>query len=77
MPVWLEYPIAVGLVVLIAPFAARLAKRCARNASGGVALAALLMGIGEVADPPAKHVIEATTPEEKDTPSPGAPPTTD
>jgi hypothetical protein len=77
MPVWLEYLIAIGLVILIAPFVARFAKRFAHNASGGVALAALLLGVGEVADPPSKHIIEATTPEEKDTPSPGDPPTTD
>lgn len=77
MPAWLEYPIAIGLVILIAPLAARLARRCARNASGGVALAALMLGLGAVADPPSRHVIEATTPEEKDAPSPGDPPATD
>lgn len=77
MPAWLEFPIVIGLVILLSPFAARLAKRCARNASGGVALASLLLGVGVVADPPSRHVIEATTPEEKDAPAPGDPPATD
>jgi hypothetical protein len=39
-------------------------------------LAGLLLGLGQVADPPSKHLIEATEGEEKSAPTPGDPPAT-
>lgn len=74
MPVWLQTVLVVAAVAVLAPLVALNAKRLGRGARGGVALAGLLLGLGQVADPPSKHLIEACDPEAKEAPTPGDPP---
>jgi hypothetical protein len=64
--------VALGAFALLAPLMAWLGMRYGRAAKGGVGL--LLLGLGQVADPPVKHLVEANTGEEKEAPAPGDPP---
>ena len=59
MPRWQQLIAAAGLAML-APTLAWLGKRLATRTKGGVMLASLMFGLGEVLDPPAKRGIEAT-----------------
>ena len=68
MPVWSQYLIALIVLCALAPFIARLARGVARKAGGGLMMAGILLGLGEVVDPPSKHVIEAQGGEEKPSP---------
>lgn len=74
MPIWLQYLIAIAVVAALAPLIAWAGRRYGRRARAGVALAGLMLGLGEVVDPPSKHLIEAGEPEEKAAPTPGDPP---
>ena len=73
---WLQSLATVAVIVVAAPFVAWGARRFGGRAKAGVALAGLLLGLGQVADPPSKHLIEATEGEEKAAPTPGDPPAT-
>ena len=76
MQTWLQYTLAIGLLVVVMPLVAWTAKRYGRGFRGNLALGAILLGFGEVVDPPSKHMIEATT-KEKESPTPGDPPAVD
>ncbi len=76
MPEWLQYLAAFGALILIAPFVAWIALRHGRRIRGGVGLVTILMGFGEAVDPPSQRMIAASIPEEKESPTPGDPPTT-
>jgi hypothetical protein len=64
--------VALWAFALLAPLMAWLGMRYGRAARGGVGL--LLLGLGQIADPPVKHLVEANTSEEKEAPAPGDPP---
>jgi hypothetical protein len=74
MPRWAQYLVALMVVLVAAPGVVVLAKRYCGKARAGIGIAALMMGFGEVMDPPSKHLIEANEGEEKQTPTPGDPP---
>jgi hypothetical protein len=76
MPRWAQYLIALAALVIAAPAVALWAKRHGGRVRGGIGIAALMLGFGEVMDPPSKHLIEANEGEEKQTPTPGDPPET-
>jgi hypothetical protein len=65
--------IALGAFALLAPLMAWLGARYGRAARGGLGL--LLLGLGQVADPPLKHLVEADDGKEKEAPAPADPPT--
>lgn len=65
------YAIAIAALALIAPLAAWLGSKQGKRARGGVAL--MLFGLGQVADPPSKHLIEAQDGEEKGAETSGEP----
>lgn len=64
--------IALAAFCILAPLMAWLGLRYGRAARGGVGL--LLLSLGQVADPPVKHVVEAGDGEEKEAPVAGDPP---
>ena len=55
-------------VLLLAPLIAYLARRYGRRVRGGFLMAGILLGFGEVLDPPSKHIVEAQGGEEKPSP---------
>ncbi len=59
MPGWLQYLIAFGVLLILAPVVAMVAKVQGRRIKGGLLMAGVLLGLGEVVDPPSKHRIEA------------------
>ncbi len=65
------YSIAIVVLALIAPAIAWLGSQQGKRARGGVAL--MLFGLGQVTDPPSKHLIEAQEGEEKSAESTGEP----
>jgi hypothetical protein len=75
MPVWLQYGLAFGALIVLAPLVAVGARKLGGRAKGGLAMAALFLGLGEVADPPSKHLIEAKEGRKDGPPAPGDPPT--
>ena len=75
MAPWLPSIAAIVIVIVAAPAVVWLARRLGGRARGAIGIAALMMGLGEVMDPPSKHLIEANEGEEKQTPTPGDPPT--
>ena len=77
MPVWAQYLIAIAALVVLAPFIAGFARRHGRSIRGGMGLAGILLGIGEAIDPPTQRMVEANIKEEKESPTPGDPPTTE
>ncbi len=68
---------AVVALLVVAPLVALFARRAGRRVKGGLILAGILLGVGEVVDPPSKHLIEATGDEERASPAPGEPPLDD
>jgi hypothetical protein len=74
MPAWLQLPLIVLVLAIVAPAIAWIAKRHGARARGGFGLAMILLGIGEAADPPSKHIIQASEGREKSSPAPGEPP---
>ncbi len=69
--VWVALVVAL---LAVAPLVAMFARRAGRRVKGGFILAGILLGVGEVVDPPSKHMIEATGDEERASPTPGEPP---
>ena len=65
------YAVAIVALALIAPLVAWLGSKQGRKARGGIAL--MLFGLGQVTDPPSKHLIEAQEGEEKGAESTGEP----
>ena len=68
MPLWLQYLIALAAFAVTAPMIVWLARRFGGRARGGLMMAGILLGFGEVVDPPSKHLIEAQEGEEKGSP---------
>jgi hypothetical protein len=67
----LLYALAIGALALVAPLVAWLGSKQGKRARGGIAL--MLFGLGQVTDPPSKHLIEAQEGEEKGAESTGEP----
>jgi len=59
---WIQYLIGFAALLVLAPFIAWAARRLGSKAKGGLMLASVLLGFGEVLDQPAKHAIEAAEP---------------
>jgi hypothetical protein len=74
MPTWANWLLAILALAVAAPFFAVGARRLGRSARGGLALASMLLGFGQVLDPPSKHAIEAGEHTRKDRAAPGDPP---
>ena len=68
MPFWLQQLAALAVVIVLAPLIAIAARRYGRRVRGGFLMAGILLGFGEVLDPPSKHIVEAQGGEEKPTP---------
>jgi Kef-type K+ transport system membrane component KefB len=68
MPLWLQQLAAIAVVIVLAPLIAFGARRYGRQVRGGFMMAGILLGFGEVVDPPSKHIIEAQEGEEKGSP---------
>ena len=68
MPLWLQQLAALAVIVVLAPLIAISARRYGRRVRGGLLMAGILLGFGEVLDPPSKHVVEAQGGEEKPSP---------
>jgi hypothetical protein len=73
MAAWMQYLIAFAALVVVMPLFAGVGKRLGAKAKGGMMLACVMLGFGDVLDQPAKHAIEATEPE-KGSPENGEPP---
>jgi hypothetical protein len=73
MAEWLQFVIAGLALLVLAPLVAWLGRRHAKGARGNLALAAILLGIGEPLDPPSKHKVESAEPG-KGQRGPGEPP---
>jgi hypothetical protein len=56
----LQYLIALAALLVLAPMFAWVAKRFGSKAKGGLMLACVMLGLGDVLDQPAKHATEAT-----------------
>ena len=68
MPFWLQQLAALAVVIVLAPLIAIAARRYGRRVRGGFLMAGILLGFGEVLDPPSKHIVEAQGGEEKPSP---------
>ena len=73
MTLWLQQLAAIAVVIVLAPLIAYAARRYGRQVRGGIMMAGILLGFGEVVDPPSKHLIEAQEGEEKGSPETGEP----
>ena len=73
MPLWLQQLAALAVVIVLAPLIAFAARRYGRRVRGGLMMAGILLGFGEVLDPPSKHVVEAQEGEENASPETGEP----
>jgi hypothetical protein len=65
------YAAAIVALALIAPTVAWLGSKQGKRARGGIAL--MLFGLGQVTDPPSKHLIEAQEGDETEAESTGEP----
>ena len=72
----LQYLIAIVALLILAPFVAWAARGLGGKVKGGLVLGSILLGFGEVVDPPSKHLVEAMT-EPKGSPEKGEPPLPD
>ena len=70
---WLGWLLALGALLLLAPAMAWLGRKHARSIRGTAGLAMVLLGFGQVFDPPRRHMIEAIEGEEQDTEASGEP----
>jgi len=61
---WTSFLIALGIVLVLAPTFALAGKRHGRSVRGAAGLAMILLGLGQVLDPPKSHLIEAMEGEE-------------
>ncbi len=67
----LAYALAIAALALLAPAIAWLGSKQGKRARGGIAL--MLFGLGQITDPPSKHLIEAQEGEEKSAETSGEP----
>jgi hypothetical protein len=68
MPLWMQQLAALAVIIVLAPVIAIGARRYGRRVRGGLLMAGILLGFGEVLDPPSKHIVEAQGGEEKGSP---------
>jgi len=74
MGVWIVAAALIAVVLVAIPLAALPGKGAGKRMGGNRQLAAILLGFGEVLDPPSRRRVEAGEPDQKDGPGPGAPP---
>ena len=67
----IAYSLAIVALALLAPLIGWLGSRQGKRARGGIAL--MIFGLGQVTDPPSKHLIEAQEGEENSAESTGEP----
>lgn len=65
------YAAAIAILAALAPLIGWLGSKQGKRARGGIAL--MLFGLGQVTDPPSKHLIEAQEDKVKDGESTGEP----
>jgi hypothetical protein len=70
---WIGWLIALGVLALVAPFAAAFGRRHGRKVRGTAGLALALLGLGQITDPPKRNLIEAVEGEEQGSESTGEP----
>jgi hypothetical protein len=73
MSVWLGYLLAFGALLVLAPMMGWLGRRHGRSIKGAAGLALIMLGFGQIFDPPARHVIEAAEGEEEGSAESGEP----
>ena len=73
---WLRLSAWAMAFLAVAVAGAWLGRRYGRQARGNLALAGILLGLGEALDPPPRNRVEAAE-AGKDQPGPGEPPTPD
>ena len=64
MPHWLGFPLALAALLVLAPLMAWLGRRHGRNIRGSAGLAMIMLGFGQIFDPPKQHLAEAMEVEE-------------
>jgi hypothetical protein len=69
---WIGWAIGLGVLAVLAPFVAMFGRRHGKAIKGGMGLAAVLLGIGYVVDPPAQRMLESVD-EEQGSESTGEP----
>jgi len=57
-----HYGLRLIALLLLATLGALIGRRFGAKARGGVMLAAIMLGLGAVVDPPQKHAVEAAEP---------------
>jgi hypothetical protein len=70
---WLGYLVALAALLVVAPAMAWLGRRHGRSIKGSAGLALMMLGLGEVVDPPKQHLIEAIEGEEDEPAESGEP----
>lgn len=70
---WLVWLIALAALLVLAPLGAWLGRRHGRSLKGGAGLAFIMLGFGEVMDPPRQHLVEAVAGEEEGPDATGEP----
>ena len=73
MAAWAPWLIGLAVLAALAPLMAGMGRGLGRKAKGGLLLASVLMGFGEVLDPRAKRTIESSE-REAASPETGEPP---
>ena len=73
MPLWTQYLLAFAALAVLAPLVFWAGRRLGSRTKGGLILASLMLGFGDVLDQPAKQAIEATE-TEKGSPENDEPP---
>ena len=70
---WLGYLLAIAALLILAPLVGWVGRRHGKSIKGGAGLAFVLLGIGHVMDPPARHLVEAVGGEEEPSDPAGEP----
>ncbi|HEX3916244.1 MAG TPA: hypothetical protein VHW60_02820 [Caulobacteraceae bacterium] len=76
MPIWAIVLLGLAALALI-PIVALAGRGAGKRMRGNLALAAMLLGLGEPFDPPSKHLVEASHKDEEESEAAGAPPRPD
>jgi len=70
---WLGWLIGLGVLLALAPFAAAVGRKHGSKVRGTAGLALVLLGFGQITDPPKRNLIEAIEGEEQEVPATGEP----
>jgi hypothetical protein len=73
MPLW-GYALIVLAGLALIPLVALAGRRAGKKMRGNLALASILLGLGQPVDPPLKHLIEAKHEDEEGPEAAGDPP---